>query len=329
MLESAVPGNSHAAFGGGRLEKYHFWQLAGPLPNFLLGFIGPKSEAEEVKRRVGTFLHEQLRLELSQKKTLVTHARTTAARFLNYEIAVQHQDDRLTKKRRSTNGTVALRLPKDVLEAYVGKYQVARHPRTDRLLAQESDYTIVDRYGAIFRGIYNYYSWAQNVCWLSHLKFVMGNSLLHTLAFKHRTTVMRLLKRLKTQVDTPSGPRKCLEVQVDRDGKAPLIARFGGFPIVRQETPITRDVMPYDGPRIERTERIQRLLHEECEYCGNKGPVEGHHVRKLADLKRYGRTPPPWVQLMAMRRRKTLFVCHDCHVAITYGRMNLVTPLPV
>jgi hypothetical protein len=34
MLESAVPGNSHAAFGGGRLEKYHPWQLAGPLPNY-------------------------------------------------------------------------------------------------------------------------------------------------------------------------------------------------------------------------------------------------------------------------------------------------------
>jgi group II intron reverse transcriptase/maturase len=51
--------------------------------DWLLGFIGPKAEAEKIKRQLGAFLHEQLKLELSQEKTLVTHARTAAARFLN------------------------------------------------------------------------------------------------------------------------------------------------------------------------------------------------------------------------------------------------------
>jgi group II intron reverse transcriptase/maturase len=292
--------------------------------DFLLGFVGPKSEAEDIKSRVGVFLREQLKLDLSHEKTLVTHAQTSTARFLNYEITVQYRDDRLTDKRRRTNGRVALRLPNDVLKSHIANYQVGGRPKKLMLLAEESDYTVVAHYGSAFRGIYNYYSWAQNVCWLSRLKFAMENSLLHTLAFKHRTTVTRILKRRKTRMDTPSGSRKCLEVQVDREGKAPLIARFGGFPIVRQEIPITRDVTPYSGPYVKRNERIQRLLHEECELCGKKGPVEGHHVRKLADLKRYVRTPPPWVQLMAMRRRKTLYVCHDCHVAITHGHMNLV-----
>jgi len=49
MLESAVPGNSHAAFGGGRLEKYHPWQLAGPLPNVfqaLLNVFAPRNPSE-------------------------------------------------------------------------------------------------------------------------------------------------------------------------------------------------------------------------------------------------------------------------------------------
>ena len=56
----------------------------------LLGFTGPKAEAEQIKRRLARFLHDDLKLELSQDKTLITHARTGTARFLGYEITVQH-----------------------------------------------------------------------------------------------------------------------------------------------------------------------------------------------------------------------------------------------
>ena len=40
--------------------------------DFLLGFIGPREEAEAIKRRIGAFLHDQLGLELSETKTLIT-----------------------------------------------------------------------------------------------------------------------------------------------------------------------------------------------------------------------------------------------------------------
>ena len=58
----------------------------------LLGFTGPKAEAEKIKQRLARFLRDGLRLELAQDKTLITHARTQAARFLGYEITVQHND---------------------------------------------------------------------------------------------------------------------------------------------------------------------------------------------------------------------------------------------
>ncbi|MBZ9645603.1 reverse transcriptase/maturase family protein, partial [Streptomyces sp. PSKA30] len=44
----------------------------------LLGFSGPKAEAEQIKQRLARFLRDELRLELSQDKTLITHARTKA-----------------------------------------------------------------------------------------------------------------------------------------------------------------------------------------------------------------------------------------------------------
>src|SRR5512135_3349511 len=69
----------------------------------LLGFAGPKAEAEEIKRRLGQFLRDELKLELSEEKTLITHARTSAARFLGYEIATCHADDKLTATKWSRN----------------------------------------------------------------------------------------------------------------------------------------------------------------------------------------------------------------------------------
>lgn len=40
----------------------------------LLGFTGPKAEAEQIKQRLATFLRDDLKLELSPEKTLITHA---------------------------------------------------------------------------------------------------------------------------------------------------------------------------------------------------------------------------------------------------------------
>src|ERR1700680_4429658 len=57
---------------------------AASLPD--LAFIGPKSEAEEIKRQLANFLDNELKLNLSQEKTLITNARSDAAKLLGYEI---------------------------------------------------------------------------------------------------------------------------------------------------------------------------------------------------------------------------------------------------
>jgi group II intron reverse transcriptase/maturase len=79
--------------------------------DFLLGFIGPKSEAEAIRDRLSAFLAQELKLELSAEKTLVTHANTEKARFLGYDISVNRCDTKIAGNRRSVNGVVALRMP--------------------------------------------------------------------------------------------------------------------------------------------------------------------------------------------------------------------------
>jgi hypothetical protein len=83
-----------------------------------------------------------------------------------------------------------------------------------------------------------------------------------------------------------------------------------------------------DGPlqrhRVcTRNELVARLLANTCEVCGSDDSVDVHHDRKLKDLKMAGRrVPPVWKQIMASRRRKTLVVCHHCHVAIHRGTLT-------
>lgn len=72
-----------------------------------------------------------------------------------------------------------------------------------------------------------------------------------------------------------------------------------------------------------RCELVARLLANRCEVCGSDDRVNVHHIRKLKDLKISGRrTPSIWKQIMASRRRKTLVVCHHCHVAIHRGTLT-------
>jgi Reverse transcriptase (RNA-dependent DNA polymerase) len=82
----------------------------------LFGFAGPRQEAEEIKQQLGHFLRDTLKLEMSQEKTLITHASTERARFLNYHLVNQQCDTKQTKKRRIANGRIGLLVPPDVVE---------------------------------------------------------------------------------------------------------------------------------------------------------------------------------------------------------------------
>src|SRR5713226_160113 len=120
--------------------------------DFVLGFTGPKSEAEEIKQQLRTFLREELKLELSEEKTLITHARSGAARFLDYEVTVRQENRKRTKNRasgtkcRSINGHIGLRVPRAVLVDKCNRYKQRNKAIHRTELTNESDYTIVSIY---------------------------------------------------------------------------------------------------------------------------------------------------------------------------------------
>jgi group II intron reverse transcriptase/maturase len=286
----------------------------------LFGFAGPRSEAEEIKEQLGHFLHDTLKLEMSQEKTLITHASTEAARFLNYHIVNQYCDTKQTKKRRIANGRIGLLVPPDVVERKCALYQRAGKSHHLPQLLENDDFTIINHYQQEYRGVVQYYLLAHNVSWFGKLHWVARCSLLKTLACKHQTSMKVQWRKYRASFQAANGTTyRCLEIQIPREGRKPLVARFGGIPLKRQPIAVLVEQRP-NVARPERNELIKRLLAEKCELCGSRENVEVHHIRKLADLEKGGKERPRWVKTMAARRRKTLVVCHGCHQAIHAGR---------
>ncbi len=292
--------------------------------DFLLGFIGPKEEAEEIKQRLRTFLQEELKLELSEAKTLITHAKTETARFLNYEIhTLQENAHRDYCDRRSLNGTIGLRVPREVIKNKCQSYKrYSRKVQHRTELINNSDFTIMALYQAEYRGLVEYYRLAYNLHSLTELEGTMEISLTKTLAAKYRLSVPKVYKKYQATFQEGKKHYKVLEVVIERKGKKPLVARWGGISLHWDIKAPIKDYRTFLGPG--RSELEKRLLADTCEYCGTTGDterIEVHHIRALKDLKAYdGREKPTWVKIMAARCRKTLVLCATCHQDVTYGR---------
>jgi len=281
----------------------------------ILGFIGPKAEAEAIKDQLARFLRDDLALALNPDKTLVTHARTRAARYLGYEIIVQHCDTKITCGRRSANGAIALRVPLDVVKAKCAPYRCHGKPWYRPRLQNLDDYDIVATYAAEYRGIIGYYRLATDVWRLGTLRWHAVTSMLKTLAAKYQSTVSKMAAKYQAKIQTSVGLRTCFEARIHRNGKPDLVARFGGIPLVRDKNAVLVDRIPPPAPH-PRKELIHRLLTRRCELCGDPGKTVVHQVRKLANLGPAGPNQPAWAALMASKRRKTLVVCTACHEAI-------------
>ncbi len=91
--------------------------------------------------------------------------------------------------------------------------------------------------------------------------------MLKTLAAKHRSTVTKMARKYKATIDTPHGPRACFQARVQRAGRKPLVATFGGIPLKRQKKAVLHDrqPIPITTRRKELVTRLQKGRSECCQ----------------------------------------------------------------
>ena len=258
---------------------------------------------------------------LSEEKTLITHAYLDSAQFLGYE--VERIIEEHNKPQKHTANELRLSVPVKAIKERCERYKKRGKIVSRADLVNDSDYNIVSLFQSQYISYIQYYVLAHNTHILNELRWIMEKSLLKTLAEKHKTSVRKLAKQYQKTIQTPYGSLRCFEMQV-LSKKKPQIVRFGDTTLRRKKRPIAGELYRDSYIKCRHTELIDRLLANQCEYCGSMGRVEVHHVRKLADIDKGGRAPKPrWMQEMVARGHKTLIVCKACHRAIHAGRRRI------
>ena len=288
--------------------------------DFLIAVNGNRQDCEKIKQELTEFISTTLKMELSQEKTLITHS-NTPARFLGYDVRVRRDQQIKPKgkfKTRSMNNKVELSIPfKDKIEKFLfsngivkqrsdnGKLEPIHRPQ----LLNRTDLEIVTIYNAELRGICNYYGLASNFNKLIYFNYLMEYSCLKTLAGKHRSKVSKIRAMYKDGTgkwaipyETKTGIKKMYFANyADCKGK-----KFTDI------VPQTAKNYSHDVTTLE-----SRLKAKICEVCGctENDRYEIHHVNKVKNLK--GKSE--WEKIMIAKRRKTIVVCHKCHMAIHHG----------
>ena len=300
-------------------SDYRRMQYVRYADDWLIGVIGSKQECEQIKRDIGEYLSERLKLELSEEKTLITNAKSKA-HFLGYDVHVRsancpvaYRNKKGTLQRHYT-AAVVLSIPegkiRDKLLEY-GAISIRYHdgrevwkPKGRREILYKTDLDILDQYNAEIRGIYNYYALAQNCSSLHVFGTMMEYSMYKTLAAKYRCQKSRIISKHSVN------GRFCVQYT---DGKGHLRERFfyrDGFKRKGASSVESLDREP-DGNKFRyRANLVRRLKTHVCELCGSPcEELEMHEIRSMKLLT----GNEEWQQKMRDKRRKTLAVCPDCH----------------
>jgi RNA-directed DNA polymerase len=213
-------------------------------------------------------------------------------------------------------------MPEDVARRFCQQHGYGHYDELDAKhrtsLLNLSEAEIVLTYNAEMRGLANYYNLAIDMKHrLAKLYFIWQTSLFKTIANKRRLNVEKVANMLRQDngehVLHVTGQKDTREVKVF---KLKHIDRKKS--VVVDSKPVTARIT------TRTTDLILRLEARMCEYCGEEGPCEVHHVRKLKDLSKgreSGHTPSLWQLMMIARKRKTIVLCQNCHHQLHAGTL--------
>lgn len=295
--------------------------------DFLIGIIGSKQEAKQIKEQIKIYISENLKLELSDEKTLITHSEKKA-RFLGYDIFVRRTNatkiNSLGYTRRFLSGTVCLEMPMEIMRKKLLDYNAMEivktvkgkenwKPKARSYMINNDDLEIMEQYNSEIRGFRNYYSIANNSAYAGSFGYIMQYSMFKTFAGKYRTSMRKAIAKLRIGKDF--GIK-----YTDKSGKTKT--RFfynGGFARKPMQRKSAVDNTPNTVKYSAKTSLMDRLSARQCELCGKTDTdIEIHHVRKLKNLK--GKAQ--WERFMIARNRKTLALCVECHEKLHAGKLN-------
>ncbi|MDE5582248.1 MAG: group II intron reverse transcriptase/maturase [Ruminococcus sp.] len=286
--------------------------------DFLIGVSGSRKDCEKIKQELTAFIFGKLKLELSDEKTRITHS-SENARFLGYDINVRRNNQTKRKAngtvQRTLNQSVELLVPFEKIEQFMYQREIVIQAKDGSLIPWQrnamaglTDLEVLDTYNSQTRGICNYYSLASNFSKLTYFVYLMEYSCLKTLAKKHKTRISAIKKMYQC------GSSWGIPYETKSGKKRMMIIKFSDLKkgaVYHNADTITHHIHFTSHSALE-----DRLRANQCELCGATDVLlEIHHINKIKNLN----GKEQWEKAMIARKRKTLIVCKNCHIAIHHS----------
>jgi len=290
--------------------------------NWIIGVTGPRKLAEDIKRKVRNFLSTELKLTLSEKKTVIINSRTQEAKFLGYKIRLgrtnKEQKQTVTTngsgkvfKRRSTGSEIVLRVPMEEIikrlhtKGFCDKNGNPVHRAPWQQLDEDQ---IVSLYSSINRGIQLYYRPTDNWASVQRVQYILKFSLAKTLAGKRKSKISRVI----------SG-KGDIKIRARRKDKEKEIAFYQNHDWTTKRDSFNNTVK-VDLVRMNIRMRTRSKLGLPCCICGDSERVQMHHVRHLRKMTE--KRTKGFTRVMDALNRKQVPVCLRCHRLIHAGQYD-------
>lgn len=306
-------------------NRVHYVRYAD---DWVVGIVGTKKFAEEIKNEIKIFLNKELKLKLSEEKTKITHLGTQYAKFLGHYIRAATLRQHIATRRRSKDGQYqnirkSTSKPKilvpinDLKEKLIQKgfANVEGKPKYIGKFIGLSDYEIINRYNYVLRGLMTFYNMSENRSRLGELIYIIEFSLANTLGAKHKLSLAKVFQKYGKPFRTNSKGKVIIFDKPESLRAEYLNKKYTVIsPLSKAQNADPFSVLNWD---IKET----NILDQPCFICKSNTQVEMHHLRHLKDTK----DKSTLIKIMSKINRKMIPLCRPCHMEVHRGKYDGVS----
>lgn len=289
--------------------------------DWVVGIIGRKEFAEEIKNKIKNFLAEKLEIYLNEEKTKIINLSKKRIEYLGFEVGKQNRKyteslksiiKNTGKIRRPSHASIMIYAPKKKLISKLIEHGFAKNkdkPKavTKWIFLEAQD--IILKYNAIMRGILNYYAGVENKNLLSHVTWILKFSAVFTLARKWNISPVKVFKKLGKNLTVK------YETEVGKKEKYISIYKHSLSRTRKLGKKLYNLFDPFEVKYYN--VKSNYVWDQNCIICDSNENIEMHHIRHLRKNKIKG-----FKVIMQQLNRKQIPVCRDCHMKIHLGYYN-------
>ncbi|MEM9686432.1 MAG: reverse transcriptase domain-containing protein [Bacteroidota bacterium] len=311
--------------------------------DFLVGIIGTKANAMDIRERIQKFLKVELNLDLNMEKTKISHHKEDTVRFLGYILSKSGRNafsysrkyhGVKRKVRVIRGGSPFLKVDMEKVIARLHQKGFCRadgYPMPNFYYLPEPQTAIIQKLSLVLRGLERYYDLADNKRQqVSRINYIIRYSAAKLFAAKFRYhSIAKIFAKSGKDLGKPLKAKRTIgatdellaKMEESVTGKSSKRRKgTSGIPFTRYSTIPKPDIGV--GTKVNNSGHLKDpLLALEwrsirgnyafglpCAICGTDQEVEMHHIRALKHLK--GRDPVEKKMMAAMRKQIPLCKYH-------------------